>query len=348
MKIRNDNPLKEDLDHILEHTSDIWDDLRDSRIFITGGTGFIGCWLLESFIWANEKLGLNAKAVVLTRNYEAFYERVPHLAANPAIEFHIGDIRNFKFPDGEFSHIIHASGQLEEYPRLLTFDLIVNGAWHVLEFAISCGAKKILLTSSGVVYGKQPPSMTHIPEKYNGTCDSADSDYNATCGIGKLSAEHLCSLYSKQYGIEAKIARCFTFVGPYLRLDIHYAIGNFIQDGLNGEPVKIKGDGTPYRAYLYAADLSIWLWTILIKGRSCRPYNVGSEDSHTIADLAGIVSRSFEGKIDVETAKSPVAGKPAKRYVPSVQRAFSELGLRQFIRLKDAIAKTVRAHKIKK
>lgn len=346
MNAWNNNPLGEDLDHILGHTGDIWDDLRGGRIFITGGTGFIGCWLLESFIWANERLGLNAKAVVLTRDYKAFYEKAPHLATNPAVKFHIGDIRNFKFPDGEFSHIIHASGQMEGDPRLLTFDLIVNGTRHVLDFAASCSAKKILLTSSGVVYGRQPPGMTHIPEEYNGACDSADSSYNATCGIGKLSAEHLCALYSRQYGIEAKIARCFTFVGPYLRLDIHYAVGNFIQDGLNGGPIKIKGDGTPYRAYLYAADLSIWLWMILIKGKSCRPYNVGSEDGHTIAELAEIVSRSFNGGIGVETAKPPVAGKPTERYVPSAQRAASELGLRQFIGLKDAIVKTVRAHKM--
>ena len=60
------NPLKEDLDLILERTDGLWDEIRGGRIFITGGTGFFGCWLLESFAWANTKLKLNASAVVLS------------------------------------------------------------------------------------------------------------------------------------------------------------------------------------------------------------------------------------------------------------------------------------------
>jgi FlaA1/EpsC-like NDP-sugar epimerase len=95
-----ENPLAADLDHILDHTRDQWEELRDERIFITGGTGFFGCWLLESFAWANDRLGLNASALVLTRSLEAFRKKAPHLAARPAIQFHIGDVRTFEFPTG--------------------------------------------------------------------------------------------------------------------------------------------------------------------------------------------------------------------------------------------------------
>ena len=54
------NLLTNDLNHILAHTKDLWEELRGQRIFITGGTGFFGCWLLESFIWANDQLDLKA------------------------------------------------------------------------------------------------------------------------------------------------------------------------------------------------------------------------------------------------------------------------------------------------
>ena len=337
------NPLTNDLNHILTHTKDLWEELRGKQIFITGGTGFFGCWLLESFIWANDNLDLKASAVVLTRNPDHFRQKAPHLAAHNAIQFHLGDVRNFEFPQGKFSYIIHAateaSAKLNQENPLLMFDTIVEGTRHTLEFAKVCKAKKFLLTSSGAVYGKQPPEITHIPEDYMGSPDLTNP--NAAYAEGKRAAEMLCTLCAKQYGIETKIARCFAFVGPYLPLDVHFAIGNFIQDGLIGKPILVKGDGTPYRSYLYAADLAIWLWTILLKGKSCYPYNVGSDEDLTIADLAEAVSSIFVPKVQVIIAPKTRTNQLAERYVPSVQRAFSELQLRPLINLRDSIVRTI-------
>ena len=66
------NPLADDLDHVLARTGGLWEDLRGARLFVTGGTGFFGCWLLETLLWANDALGLGASVVVLTRNGRAF------------------------------------------------------------------------------------------------------------------------------------------------------------------------------------------------------------------------------------------------------------------------------------
>lgn len=219
------------------------------------------------------------------------------------------------------------------------FDTIVEGTRRTLEFARECGAKKFLLTSSGAVYGKQPPEITHIPEDYVGAPDTMDP--RSAYGEGKRVAELLCALYAKQYGIETKIARRFAFVGPYLPLDIYFAIGNFIRDGLQGGPIQVKGDGTPYRSYLYAADLAIWLWTILFRGQSCRPYNVGSEEYITIGALARSVARIFQPKVEVRIANLVESGNLLKRYVPSTERAFHELHLRRVIGLQESIKRTI-------
>ncbi|MFA6054903.1 MAG: NAD-dependent epimerase/dehydratase family protein [Thermodesulfovibrionales bacterium] len=335
--------LTADLDYILEHTVALWEEVRNRRIFITGGTGFFGCWLLESFARANERLKLNASALVLTRSPDAFRHRAGHLASHPAIRFHVGDVRSFKFPKEEFSHIIHAAtetgSQRNEEDPLLLVDTIVQGTRHTLEFARHCRAKKFLLTSSGAVYGKQPPEVTHVPEDYQGGPDTTDT--RSAYGEGKRTAELLCSIYAKQYGLEAKIARCFAFVGPHLPLDMHFAIGNFIRDGMRGSRIYVKGDGKPYRSYLYAADLAVWLWTILFRGKSCQPYNVGSEKDLSIGALARTVANAFQPEREVHISKQAVDGQSAERYVPSTKRIRLELGIKENIDLQEAIKRTI-------
>jgi nucleoside-diphosphate-sugar epimerase len=337
-----DNPLTSDLDYIFSRTKDLWEELRGKRIFVTGGTGFFGCWLLESFCWANRVLRLNAEAWVLTRNSDAFKKKCPHLANDTSVKLYRGNVIDFGFPSGKFPYIIHAateaSATLNEQNPLLMFDTIVAGTRRCLDFARQAGTKKFLLTSSGAVYGRQPPELSHVPEEYSGAPDTMNPHW--IYGEGKRCAELLCSSYSQNYGIGTKIARCWAFVGPYLPLDIHFAIGNFIRDGLNSGPIKVTGDGAPIRSYQYAADLAIWLWTILYKGVPCRPYNTGSNQAVTIAEIAAAVAKHFQ-TVKVDIAKKPFLGALAERYVPATDRAREELGLINGVTLEQALGRTI-------
>jgi dTDP-glucose 4,6-dehydratase len=342
-KVKKYNPLSQDLDHVLEHTKTLWEDLREKRVFVTGGTGFFGKWLLESFAWANDQLKLDAQMVVLSRSPDSFKTMYPHLAQASGVAFHQGDVRDFEFPQERFDFIIHAatgaSAQLNAENPLLMVDTIVEGTRRTLEVARHCGARRLLFISSGAIYGKQPPDLSHIPEDYSGAPDPAQP--SSAYGEAKRIAELLCSIYQKEYGVETTIARCFAFVGPYLPLDIHYAIGKFIRDGLAGGPIHVSGDGTPHRSYLYSADLAIWLWTILFRGTPGEAYNVGSEDAISIRDLAYEVSAAFFHSPKVVIAKSSAPGKPVERYVPSIKKARESLGLDSWINLKEALNRTI-------
>ena len=337
------NPLAADLDYIVACGADLWEDLRGARLFVTGGTGFFGCWLLESLVWANDRLGLNAAALILSRRPAQFAAKRPHLAAHPALEFAEGDVRSFPFPTGSFSHVIHAatdaSAALNQTNPLLMLDTITEGTRRALHFARECGASKFLLTSSGAVYGRQPAALTHVSEEYTGGPDLSQS--GSAYGEGKRLAELYGAVFQEKHGLAVKIARCFAFVGPFLPLDTHFAIGNFIRDGLRGGPVVVGGDGTPVRSYLYGADLAIWLWTILLRGTPGRAYNVGAEEAVTIAELAHTVAAQFPEPMPVHIARGAIAGQPAERYVPSTKRAREELGLSAGIGLAEAVRRTI-------
>jgi dTDP-glucose 4,6-dehydratase len=335
-----------DLESILSQTVQLWEQLRGQQLFLTGCTGFFGCWLLESFLYANRALALGASVVALTRSPKRFHERAPHLANDPAVHLLPGDICSFTFPDGIFQYVIHAatdtSSQAAERPAIL-LSSILDGTRRVLDFAATHGTRRLLFASSGAVYGAQPPEITHIPETYLGGPDWLKP--LAAYGEGKRAAELMTLLHAHQTGIECVIARCFAFVGPHLPLDQHFAIGNFIRDAMQGSPIRINGDGTPIRSYLYASDLAAWLWTLVFRAPSGEAYNVGSDKEISIADLARTVVEVLGMSSEVQIRREVIPGMPPAQYVPATDKARKQLGLLVRVSLRDAIRYTAEWHR---
>lgn len=334
----------EDLTHVLEHTRGLWQQIRGQRIFISGGTGFFGVWLLESLAHINRVLELDVTATVLSRDPEGFLGRMPHLAGDSSIQLIQGDVRDFSFPEGEFNCVIHGAapttGNATRPPaELLT--TLEQGTERVLALARAVGTSKFLFLSSGAVYGSQPATLSHTPESYPGP-DSLDPQN--VYAEGKRAGERVCSQTAQESGIQFTIARGYTFVGPHLPLDQHFAIGNFIADALAGRSIVVRGDGSPLRSYLYAADLAIWLWTMLLKTPNpiTNPavFNVGSGEAISIRDLARVVVEELNPTLRVEVEGNSVLDARQVRYVPDVHKAEVELGLREQVTLREAIRRT--------
>jgi nucleoside-diphosphate-sugar epimerase len=340
-----DNPLAEDLDRVLQTAEEALRGLAGARLFVTGGTGFVGTWLTESFLWANRALSLGASAVLLTRDPERFAIKAPHLAEDPAISLLRGDVVDFEAPAGPFTHVIHAAAesgtQQNADDPLRMIDTVVLGTRRVLNAAQAWDAAGVLFASSGAVYGPQPADLARIPEEFLGGPDQLAS--GSAYAEAKRLAEVLCAAHTVRHALPVKIARCFALIGPHIPLDAHFAAGNFVRDGLAGGPISVRGDGTPVRSYLYASDLTAWLWTILMRGKPGRAYNVGSESGFTIGELARTVAESFDPVPEVSVAAVPGANSAGagNRYVPSTRRARVELGLIETVELREALRRTI-------
>ena len=312
--------------------------LTGRRVFLTGGTGFFGQWLLHSFIRLRQLCHGNFSLSALTRDPRSFLDNYPEFREQPGIDFIQGDVRSFTLPPrASFDFVIHgataASAKLEQENPEEMYSVITEGTRHVLDFTKKCAAQRLLYISSGAVYGTQPPEISHLPETFEGVPTTA-------YGRGKKVSEQLC-LEASEGHFECVIARPFAFVGPYLPLDTHFAIGNFIRDCLANRPIVIQGDGTPLRSYLYAADLIEWLWTLLLRGTHTRAYNVGSEQAIAIKELAHLVRQTAGTQNEIIVQKHHDANTLPARYVPSVARAADELSLKQSLALAEALQRTI-------
>jgi nucleoside-diphosphate-sugar epimerase len=316
-------------------------------MFLTGCTGFFGVWILETLLRAEERFGLGLDLTILSRNPDPFIGQHPHLGSTARLHYLQGDIRSVEFPTGFFSHVIHgattnARETFAGEDPLRKFDTVALGTRRVLEFCDIRAVPDMLYVGSGAVYGRR---TTPEPIAEDDLIAPNPLDAGMTLGHAKRAAEFFCAIYGARQATRIKIARCFSFVGPQLPLDIHYAIGNFIADAIAGRPITVTGTGLPVRSYMYMLDLVVWLITIAMRGRPLQPYNVGSQDGRTVLEVAQIVATASQQSV----AKHPSLGNQHEHssgdnYVPSTSRAMSELGLRLSTPLEQSVRKTLAYH----
>lgn len=322
--------------------------MTTNQIFLTGGTGFFGKALLRNWAALEQKGEEMPRVTLLSRNPNRFETKYPALVAHQWLSLVQGDVCNpDSLPTGEkFTHILHAATDSTLGPELsprVRFQQIHDGTRNVLDLAISSGAKRFLLTSSGAIYGPQPQDEESLSED-SAIHLSVNSDVNAYA-VGKLAAEHLCALYADEFGLETIVARCFAFMGPDLPLDVHFAIGNFVRDALWADEIVVKGDGSPLRTYLDQDDLANWLLALLEKGRPGEVYNVGSDEVVNIADLAHLVRDLIAPDKPVRILGKADPSYARNRYVPDISKARSEFGLDVSIPLAQSIRRTAETYR---
>ena len=308
----------EDLNFIEQSLRDSSEKLRNKRIFLTGATGFIGKSMLEALLWLNKNKNLNLEIISISRDPVIFFKKYPHFLRHHEFRLCAGDICDniSGFDLGLLDLTIHAATDVVgQVNPVALMKACVDGTTNVIKAAKEKGCQKFLLLSSGAVYGRQPLNIDRLSESYIGGVDLTGSQ--SAYSLGKQVSEWLTQQFNDEE-MEVKVARCFAFLGPYLPLDKHFAIGNFIKSALLGRDIDIFGDGTPLRTYLYSSDLCHQLLKILLEADAGSVWNVGGAEPISIKQLAELVCEELNSGIKINVHKAPIG--PIEKYVPDLKK----------------------------
>jgi dTDP-glucose 4,6-dehydratase len=298
-----------------------------ASLLVIGGSGFFGKSILDAFqrnlldSWDIDSL------MIMARHPEELKKNHSQLITSKVklLKGDIASINELPFAD----YVIHAAASTDarnyNLAPLKERSNIIRGTLNYCELAKKFNQKsKIVYVSSGAVYGTQPYDLEKIPEDFVFLDAEQLPESKKDYAYAKRDSEKAINDLGN-YGLEVSIARCFAFLGPWLPLDQHFAIGNFINDGLNFRPININAKHKVYRSYMYADDLVEWLMTIAEKSRTSSPvYNVGSDQSILIDELAQKISSIFGQNAPMCSHESDYID----RYVPNIDKAKNELNLK--------------------
>ncbi|NLL13013.1 MAG: NAD-dependent epimerase/dehydratase family protein [Fibrobacter sp.] len=335
--------INRDCEEIFPELCKFAEDLRDSSLLITGGTGFMGTWITEVITFLNDSFSLDIKLFLMARNAHQLINILPHIAKRKDVTLISSDVSViYELPD-QINYIIHAAGspdnRLNANDPLRVVRTIVNGTASLLDSASRLqDLRRIVNISSASIYGNQPEEITRIPEKFY-----SGPDINLAMSAyaeGKRMSEVLCSIYRTQYRMEIVTIRPFAFIGPYQSLDRPWAINNFLSDALNKGPIRILGDGSTVRSYMYPSDMVNWVLNILLRGKNGFVYNMGSTEEIKLMQLAQKIASFFSDKIDIQSNIAPVSNK-ISRLIPDTSLAEKDLQLRLTVSLDEALFRSI-------
>ena len=327
---------------VIDEIATAWRPLRDARLFITGGSGFFGQWVLTTVDLLNDQFRFGISASILTRRPDQLLSNMPFLSQSDAFSVVAGDVRSFVFPAGSFDILIHgaATSAHETFSgtgSLEKFDVLVDGTRRIMHFAESRGLRKALFLSSGVVYGS-PFNVGPISE--DEAAAPLTTHQQGGLAQGKRAAEFIFSERCQMLGIDPVIARCFSFIGAGLPHDIHYAVGNFVASALDNIDIIIRSDGSAVRSYMDMRDFVIWLGLLLGHKNQHMIYNVGSDEAIAIRDLAARIVEVFgsRSRIVIQGDLTHSIGNPVRNsYVPSVDLFRREYDPRRLTNLAQSL-----------
>jgi dTDP-glucose 4,6-dehydratase len=306
--------------------------LAGASITVTGGTGFMGAWILELIAYLNARQGMGITVTALARDSGRLIAAMPHIAHLPWLCLQRNDVRTLGEMPKNTSHIIHAAGDPDSRSHasrpVETMRVIAEGAAAVIAAAQRLGhLRQILNVSSGNI----PHTGTALPGDLARTVSAPYVE-------AKRYAETLFQAARSELRLPVVQVRPYSFLGPYQQADAPWAANAFLRDAMCGRAIRILGDGESIRTVMYGADLAMWMLVMLEKGRDGMTYSVGADTGHSMKSIAQAVADQFHPRPAI-LLNCALAGAPTKTcYVPDLSAVRQALNLRTYTDLATAVA----------
>jgi UDP-glucuronate decarboxylase len=346
------NPIiKEDLEGICSVNLP-WEKLRNKKILVTGGAGFLASYLVQALLSVGGKYDLNISVICVVRNLKSAYKRYELYLDNPELLIFQHDVAlplSSDFPSADF--IIHCASQAS--PKYYGVDpagtLSANsvGTMYLLNHAVKSNTEKFLFFSSGEVYGVPVNPDNLIGEQDYGYLDSMN--VRSCYAESKRMGETMCAAWGHQYGLDTSVARPFHTYGPGMVLDDGRVFADFVADVVAKRDIILKSDGLAKRPFCYIADATIGFLTLLLKGAKAEAYNVANPDAEiSIRDLAVLVAdlfpeRNVGVRFEVPVCNGAYLKSPISRSCPSIGK-IRAMGWAPKVNLQDGFRRTIQSY----
>jgi GDP-L-fucose synthase len=317
--------------------SNFW---QGKKVLITGGTGFIGSYVVEQLLEKGAHVSVTSSSNKLG-NIEHVKDKVTVVTAdlldtnsanealkNQEIVFHLASFKkNIDFHKKHPADVLRINALL---------------AANVLEAAKNNTIERVLIMSSGIVYGPESKSPNKEQDGLLGEVEGAHYGY----GWGKRFSEILGKAYAMQYGMKVAIARPYNIYGPRDNFNkesaqVIPALINRIMAKEN--PFVVWGDGEQERSFLYVEDLARGLIDLAEKYPECDPINFGTDEVILIKDLAKRIMEVVGENLEMQFDLSKPGGLKYRNCDNT--KSLEKIGFKPQYTLKEGLQKTIEWYK---
>ena len=302
--------IESDLKYITE-TNLPWDLFKNKTVLVSGASGFLPAYMIETLLYLNETRKCNIRVIGLVRNIENARARFSYCTDDKNLNIISQNVCDTISFNEDIDYIVHAASQAT--PKLFQADPIgtispnVIGTHNLLKLAVDKGVNCFLFFSTTGVYGHVDAGSYPIKEDCYGYLNPMDL---ASCYLeSKRMGENMCVAWMHQHGVPVKIVRPAITYGPGVKLDDGRSFADFISNIVNSHDIELFSDGKVLRNFCYLADATLGFFTVMLRGKVGEAYNIATDHEISIIELARLLAYEVFPELNLRVVMKTDASK---------------------------------------